>query len=123
MKPLMAPLQESWIEALFVRFEGLYGNQFIEKWRNTDIANAKQVWAETLAGVSAEQIKAALIECGKTCKFPPSAPEFYQLCKAVRVDPCHVPLLCKPIVKQADGYERVQKLKEMLGQKLTGTSD
>jgi hypothetical protein len=72
-------LPNTWIDALFSRFEGLYGNQFVQKWDGLDVNNIKKVWAETLDGITGEQIKLALIECGKSCKFPPSAPEFYML--------------------------------------------
>jgi hypothetical protein len=112
-------LPESWVDALFSRFEGLYGTQFAAKWNGLDVANVKNVWAETLSGISGEQIKAALIECGKTCKFPPSAPEFYQLCIAFKPEPSHTLNLPKLHVKDTEvGLQRINEIKKMLADKM-----
>jgi hypothetical protein len=112
-----------WIDALFSRFEGLYGAQFTDKWKHVDISNAKQVWADTLDGVSGERIKLALIECGKTCKFPPSAPEFYQLCRNAIPAACHQKFLPNLHVKNTSvGRAKINEIKEMLAKKMTEAS-
>jgi len=111
----MLPL--SWIDALFTKFETMYGQQFIDKWKNCDIDQVKQTWAEELGGMSGDRIKKALSDCNEVCKYPPNLPEFYQLCRAVMI-------YSKPIEQQIEHKQsyctpeiarsRLQELKEML---------
>ena len=49
-------------------------------WKNVDHAMLKQAWAEDLAGLKAEEIKTGLEAC-KTKPWPPSLPEFIELCR------------------------------------------
>ena len=80
-------LPRSWIDALFTKFETMYGQQFIDKWKNCNVDQVKQTWAEELGSLNGETIKAGIEVCKDTCKFPPSLPEFYQLCKSMRKPP------------------------------------
>lgn len=48
-------------------------------WAGTDPATVKAVWAQDLAGVTAEQLRSALEAC-KQLDWPPSLPEFLKLC-------------------------------------------
>lgn len=63
------PLQPEWIERIFMRLHGRFGNTFFNKYKigtlNADgedagIVNAKATWAHDLAGISPDRIKAAL---------------------------------------------------------------
>ena len=78
-----------WIERIFMRLHGRFGNQFYEKFRlgETDdngkdvgIENAKQTWSSELAGISAERIAIAIKE---TYQYPPSCDEFKKACVSV----------------------------------------
>jgi hypothetical protein len=81
------PLPALWVERIFGRLLGIYGRQFSDKFSrmvgNVDagMENAKQVWAEELAGFHdmPESIAHALKNLDP--KFPPSAIEFRDLCR------------------------------------------
>lgn len=49
-------------------------------WASLPIDDVKQAWAEDLSGYSGDEIKAGLEAC-KGYKFPPSLPEFQELCR------------------------------------------
>lgn len=107
------PLDPSWIDALFSRFEAMYGQQFVDKWKNMDIAMVKQEWANALHGMNGETIKLALQACRENNIFPPSLPEFYQLCKAVRIMQTFQKL-SKPEYPKKKAKENIAKIKQML---------
>lgn len=76
-----------WIERIFSRLHGRFGNQFTDKFKmgvydnsgnDIGLLNAKQVWADELAGISAERIKTAL---SHKYEYPPSCDEFRLQCK------------------------------------------
>lgn len=76
-----------WIERIFMRLHGRFGNSFLDKYRigglnqkgdDVGIENAKQTWAQELAGVSVERIKAAL---EANYDYPPSCDDFKANCK------------------------------------------
>lgn len=64
------PLPPEWIEKIFMRLHGRFGNAFLAKFRvgqidqtsgeDVGILNAKQVWAEELAHLTPERITKAL---------------------------------------------------------------
>lgn len=83
-----AALPDSWIERIFQRMVGRFGNTFLDKFRtgqltaggeDSGLVNAKIVWAEDLAGLTGEQIKRGL---QASYQFPPSCDEFREKCKA-----------------------------------------
>lgn len=93
------PLQESWIDRIFMRLHGRFGNQFFDKYRtgqsirtgrqdangdevleDAGVMNAKTVWAEELAGFSVDELKAGL---SAKYAFPPSCDEFAKACRPV----------------------------------------
>lgn len=80
-------LPESWINKIFDRFHGRFGNAFAAKWQtgrinangiDEGILNAKKVWAEDLAGYSPEEITRGL---QTRYDFPPSVDEFMKACR------------------------------------------
>lgn len=108
-------LPRSWVDALFAKFETMYGQNFIEKWKNTNLENVKQAWSEELGSFDGETLKAALEACKETCKYSPTLPEFYQLCKAMKKAPEHE--LYLPHHKQYStevAEENLKKIKSML---------
>lgn len=85
------PLPLSWVAKIFYRMQGRYGSMWVDKWRTGEtgangvdagVANAMEVWAEELSGFAdkSECIKYSLdVAAGN--KFPPSCPEFLELCR------------------------------------------
>ena len=75
-------LRDDWIARIFERLGGLYGAKFTDMWKDTDPANVSRTWAERLAGFHdmPEAIKAALDGCDDR-PWPPTLPEFIQLCR------------------------------------------
>lgn len=112
----MTPLPSTWIDALFTRFEGMYGKSFHSKWDGMDIENIKRVWAEDLGEFGSDTLKAALQACKETCEHPPSSAKFYQLCKSVRKPQAQEKYLL-PHHKEFNpevAKSNLQKMKEML---------
>lgn len=77
-KPTALP--ESWVEKLFSRLSAMYGRKFADLWSGCNLREVKAAWAEDLAVFSGEEIKRGLDAC-KTRTFPPTLPEFVQLCR------------------------------------------
>lgn len=88
------PLPPEWIEKIFMRLHGRFGNAFLAKFRvgqvdqatgeDVGILNAKQVWAEELAHLSPERITRAL---QAKYDYAPSSDEFVKA--ATPVPACH----------------------------------
>lgn len=81
-------LRSEWVERIFLRLHGRFGNSFINKYKvgtldsfgnDIGIANAKQVWASELAGMSVEKIKNAL---ESNYEHAPSCDAFKANCKS-----------------------------------------
>lgn len=75
---------EHWITELFKRMHRLWGNTFVDKWRDVEMAGMKIEWAKALKKLSSTELKAG-VDALLTLKFPPSLPEFYGLCKQMRL--------------------------------------
>lgn len=73
-----SPLPDNWIDALFARLTGLYGNRFTNMWSNIDAKLVRQTWASELAGVKPAGIKYALDHLPD--EFPPTALQFKKIC-------------------------------------------
>jgi hypothetical protein len=74
------PAPISWVESLFARMQGIYGNKFLDMWRDTDTEMVKALWADEMGKLSNEELKrgyAALM----TRDWPPSLPEYVKMCK------------------------------------------
>ena len=77
--------QPELIDRLFDRFALMYGNKFIDLWRGMDIADVKKGWSDELRSFSIEQVGIAVDRLKvKGDGFPPSLPEFLNLCEAAR---------------------------------------
>lgn len=73
-----SPLPDNWIDALFARLTGLYGNRFTNMWTGIDPNLVRTTWATELAGMQPSSIKYALEHL--PAEFPPSALQFKELC-------------------------------------------
>ncbi|MEN2672589.1 hypothetical protein [Herbaspirillum huttiense] len=75
-----AALPIHWIESLFQRMTFAYGAKFADQWKGIDPEGLKRHWAEKLAGLTGEQLKAGVAKLD-TLDWPPSLPQFIRLCK------------------------------------------
>lgn len=77
-------LPDRWVEKIFSTMSAYYGSLFLDRWRGTDLAEVKQVWAEALATFSdcPECFSAALKDLTSGSQFPPTLPEFVALCRS-----------------------------------------
>lgn len=80
------PLPLEWVNKIFMRLHGRFGNAFFDKFRigqlnqqgqDIGVENAKIVWSEELAGISPERIKAAL---ESSYEYAPSCDDFKSNC-------------------------------------------
>lgn len=69
-----------WMDKLFMRMATMYGRGWSDMWAGLNLQEVKQAWAEDLYGYSGEEIKTGLEAC-KGRKFPPSLPEFQEMCR------------------------------------------
>jgi hypothetical protein len=78
--PQTTEVPEAWIDRIFVRLSGMYGNRFNDMWSGCAIAEVKSTWADGLSGYSVEEIRRGLAECMKL-DWPPTLPQFLKLCR------------------------------------------
>lgn len=121
----MIALPIEWIDRIFMRLHGRFGNNFIDKYKtgqkdsygnDLGILNAKQVWSEELAGISAERIKAALLH---NYEYAPSCDQFKAQCKTVTQAHSDYKALPKP--KLSD--EKINELHDKLTEFVSGKRD
>lgn len=101
-------LPDAWIEKLFQKFEDFYGAKWAAQYGDFPRDRVKRTWAEELGGFSGEAIAKAL-DAQKAGKFPPTLPEFIELCRdaARRIGtPSAAALEHKPIAEELD-HQRV----------------
>lgn len=81
-QPTASALPESWIAKIFAKFEARYGSLFLDRWRDCNMANVMETWAEELAGFAdqPERIAYALKSLADE-RFPPTLPEFIAACR------------------------------------------
>lgn len=80
MSELSMPKRVEWISRVFARFAAYYGARFHDMWGGTDLDVVKQVWADDLADLSPDEITRGVV-AAKSAKFPPTLPEFRELCR------------------------------------------
>lgn len=73
-----------WVAALFEKMSRMWGNRFLDTWRDTDLEGVMVEWGRGLRKLSQSELKAG-VDSLITLKFPPSLPEFYGLCKQMRL--------------------------------------
>jgi len=86
-----------WVRNLFAELQGNFGTRFLDMWRSgqTDtngddvgLQNAMALWAEKLAGFR-ERPDAIRRVLDNLPKFPPTLPEFMELCRSSCPQPQH----------------------------------
>jgi hypothetical protein len=71
------------IDRLFARFGAMYGNRFLDMWREIDIVDVKKCWVDELSKFAVGDIGKAVSDL-KANNFPPTLPEFLQLCEKAK---------------------------------------
>jgi len=89
-------LPSAWIDRLFDRFAALYGRHWFDAWADVPMADVKDSWQEAIGNASGEAIRRALEHCATHNKFPPTAPEFAELCREFRTPAVAVNALPAP---------------------------
>ncbi|AEJ01237.1 hypothetical protein Nit79A3_1405 [Nitrosomonas sp. Is79A3] len=83
----MEPLPSNWVDQIFKRFHGRFGNRFLAEYctgiicadgQDMGISNAKNVWGEELAGFTPEEIKRGL---SAQYPFMPDCDKFKLACR------------------------------------------
>lgn len=107
---------------VFKVFHGFYGNLFLSKFTNGQIGpdgadqgvvSARAVWVHGLRDFDLSTVKTALSRVMDVHpEFPPTLPQFVQLCKACAPRPIYRDTLPPPTV---DYSEQARKAKERLG--------
>lgn len=75
------PVPMKAIERLFQRLSLNYGRQFLDLWKDIPLEEIKLEWSQGLSGIDFKEIAAGLEYCLDHHKFPPTLPEFKQLCR------------------------------------------
>lgn len=73
-----------WVATLFEKMTRMWGNRFLDAWRDVDLEGVMQEWGSGLKKLSNGELKAG-VGALMTLKYPPSLPEFYALCKQMRL--------------------------------------
>lgn len=76
--------QNALTERVFARLAIMYGNKFADMWRGIDLGEVKRAWGDELAAFSVPEVAGA-IKALRANTFPPTLPEFLQLCEKARV--------------------------------------
>lgn len=74
------PLPATWIDALFAKMLGFYGNRFSDMWRDQGSEAVKKIWAAELGKLSKEEITRGA-QALATLDWPPTLPQFIKLCR------------------------------------------
>ncbi len=75
---------ESPMQRLFNRFDGMYPNLWSKNFGSpTNIENWRKAWAEAFSEerITFEEVMTGIRACRKSHPFPPTLPEFLQLCR------------------------------------------
>lgn len=109
-------LPESWINKIFDYQIAMYGSRFADLWRGTDLEKVKAVWAEKLKGFESnpEAIKEALNSLDDK-PWPPSLPEFLQLCRNAATRKGTFVSLSAPSMDKETARARLQQAAEKAG--------
>lgn len=104
----LSVLPDAWIEKLFQKFEDFYGAKWAAQYGDFPRDRVKRTWAEELGGFSGDAIAKAL-DAQKAGKFPPTLPEFIELCRdaARRIGTSSAPALTHKQTPEEVDHQRV----------------
>lgn len=114
------PLPLEWVERIFQRLHGRFGNSFTDKFKlgqydahgnDIGLLNAKHVWSEELAGITPDRIKTALLH---QYDYAPSCDQFKAHCKSTPLAHQDFSKLPPPPKDMKLAHQNLQKIKDML---------
>lgn len=73
-------LADTWVERLFQLMENRYGNLWADRYGAFPRERVKRSWAEDLVDLTRDELAKGAAAC-REMKFPPTLPEFRQLCR------------------------------------------
>lgn len=121
----LSVLPDSWIEKVFSRMSSMYGTLFSDRWRDCDLNDVKAAWAEELAGFSdnPECYGLALKAMVEECKFPPTLPEFFALCRnsysRIKLVELEYKLSPEEIERNKERAHQLRQMVEQLGRRMS----
>lgn len=80
------PLPLSWVERMFAKFEDRFGNLWLHRYAGIPMTRVMQTWSDDLSDLASDQIKRG-VDSTRALKFPPTLPEFRELCLQSSIDP------------------------------------
>lgn len=80
LSTLTNAIPNSWVEKLFERMAGLYGNKFLDMWGKTDLLQVKAIWAQELGKLTKDEIARGANSLINQ-DWCPTLPQFIKLCK------------------------------------------
>ena len=108
------------IERLFLRLAAIYGHIWKTIYKNAVFLDAsKTEWQEGLQKFDNHAIKDAIMLCREKCNYPPTLPQFIEICKAnqQRSTP-YKPMIAEPkSAPSATGKAALAQIKAMLNMK------
>ena len=114
------PLPLEWVERIFQRLHGRFGNSFTDKFKlgqydahgnDIGLLNAKHVWSEELAGITPDRIKTALLH---QYDYAPSCDQFKAHCKSTPLAHQDFSKLPPPLKDMELAHQNLQKIKDLL---------
>jgi predicted glycoside hydrolase/deacetylase ChbG (UPF0249 family) len=111
--PTSAAQPSAWIERLFLRFSAMYGNLWVQRWKDVPMDVVKAEWTAELERFSLEMIRKALDHCTAHNTLPPTLPEFSQICRQFRGGAAQAPFRDVPKLT-VDDAEAKAKIAELL---------
>lgn len=79
------PLPLSWVERMFAKFEDRFGNLWLQRYAGIPMTRVMQTWSDDLSDLASDQIKRG-VDSTRALKFPPTLPEFRELCLQSAID-------------------------------------
>ena len=111
------------MDRLFQKLSLTYGKTFIEKWTGIPMEAVKAEWADKLGKFELESIKDALEHCQTNVEFPPTLPQFIQICQAKTKVPVFHKLERRFTAEEiASNRAKLKQAMAQLGRKLTVNS-
>lgn len=105
-------LPVEWVEKIFTLMACTYGNKFADLWSGQDMQTVKAHWAKKLGGFTGTAIAKAIYSLDKP--FPPTLPEFIELCKqAARREESYVSLPPPVEVSKDTAAARSEEVKKI----------